>query len=360
MRRALALGAVLLALEGMARLAFGSDFVFKRLFSPLDEPSWRLRWLRARKEAPGPTPFSFDRHDARLGWTLAPGLRELELWGGKRLSSNSHGLRGVREPELPKPEGLWRIAVFGDSFTFGEEVSDHETFAHQLEKLLADQGTPVEVLNFGVHGYGHDQMLLRLRQALPVFQPDVVILGYVSDDSLRNLWTFRDYAKPRFRLQDGRLELEGVPVPAPAELAAREARRSRFFDLLTMLSTRMSWRFSDRASEVDRLTDALLSAIAREARAAGVQPAFVLLPAWNELAALEPQPLPAEAFVLELARREQVPCLRLRPLFLERARLGAEFEKVGHWGPREHRLTAEGLADFLRRSRLLPEKPALG
>ena len=50
--------------------------------------------------------------------------------------------------------------MLGDSFTFGEDVGDDETYSHHLEQLLP--GT--EVINLGVHGYGHDQMLIYLRE----------------------------------------------------------------------------------------------------------------------------------------------------------------------------------------------------
>jgi hypothetical protein len=229
-------------------------------------------------------------------------------------------------------------------------VSDEETFAQQIEDLLPG----VEILNLGVHGYGHDQMLLTLREALPLYRPDVVLVGHVTDDSLRNVTTFRDFAKPRFRLRDGRLELEGTPVPTPGEVLARERWRSRLFDLVAMLRARIGWRWGDRMAEVDQLTDALLSEIFREASAAGARPAVALLPAWNELGALQAEPLPGEAFVIEVARRKRVPCLRLRPLFLEGTRIGAEYERVGHWGPVEHRLAAGGIVDFLRREKLVP------
>lgn len=345
-----------LVLEGMARLAVGSEAIFARIASPYDEPSWRLRWLRQRGGDLAPTRLSFDRHHAERGWTLAPDLRDLPVFAGKRLSSNSRGLRGEREFATPKPAGVYRIAFFGDSFTFGEDVSDDETFAHHVERLLAadlPEGR-LEVLNFGIHGYGHDQMLLYLRETLPLYQPDVVVLGYVSDDSLRNLTRFRDFAKPRFRLNGGRLVLEGVPVPTPEQLIARERWRPRLFDLLTMAKERIAWRWGGRAAEVDRLTDALLSEIVHETRAAGARPAIALLPAFGELRAQESAPLPAEAFVLEVAAREQVPCLRLRPLFLERARLGAELPATGHWNAREHRWAAGGIADFFRREKLTP------
>jgi hypothetical protein len=347
-------GVTLLAMEGAARWVVSSEAILPRLSSPYDEPSWRLRWLLGRQSGAAMTRQSFDRHHPIRGWALAPGLRDVPVFDGKRLSSSSRGVRGAREPAVPKPAGKLRIALFGDSFTFGEDVSDDETFGHQMERLLADAGTPAEVLNFGVHGYGHDQMLLYLRETLPLYQPDVVVLGYVTDDSLRNMTTFRDYAKPRFHLRaDGSLVLAGTPVPAPEELLARERWRSRLWDLLQMAATRAAFRWGDRALEVDRLTDALLSEIAREARAAGARPAIALLPAFNELAAPDPAPLPAEAFVLGIAERGKIPCLRLRPLFLDHARRGAELETVGHWGPLEHRIAAGGLVGFLYREDLV-------
>lgn len=350
---------LVLTMEGLARLALSSDWIFSNISSPYDEPSWRLRWLRSPAAAGGPlTRLSFDRHHPERGWSLAPKLRDLPVFAGKKLSSSSRGLRGAREPVIPKNADTLRIALFGDSFTFGEDVGDEETFGHQMERLFEDTATAasptVEVLNFGVHGYGHDQMLLYLREALPIYQPDIVILGYVSDDSLRNMTTFRDFAKPRFRLDNGELVLEGVPVPTPAALIASQRFHSRLFDLLTMAATRLAFRWGDRAAEVDRLTDALLSEIARETRGAGARPVFALLPAFSELSAPDAAPLPAEAMVMDIAERENIPCLRLRPLFLQRARLGAELNKVGHWGPREHQLAAAGLVDFLRRERLVP------
>ena len=229
-------------------------------------------------------------------------------------------------------------------------MSDDETFAHQVERLLPG----VEVLNFGVHGYGHDQELLYLREALPLYRPDVVLVGHVTDDSMRNMLAFRSFAKPRFRLADGELHLEGVPVPTPAQVLERAPWQSRFVDLLAMARERLLWRWGDRIGETDRLTDAILTAIFRESRAAGARPGIVLLPVWGELGVADPAPLPGEQFVTAVAAREKVPSLALRPLFVERARLGAEFERREHWRPLEHRLAAGGIADFLRREGLVP------
>lgn len=339
-----------LMLEGVARWVVGSESLLARISSPFDEASWRLRWVNRHRDGEAPYAFSFDVHHPVRGWAVAPNVRNLEVFDGKRLSTDSHGLRGTREVPFEKAPGTLRIAIFGDSFTFGEEVSDDETFAHQLERLLPG----VEVLNFGVHGYGHDQELLYLREALPLYRPDIVLVGHVTDDSMRNMLAFRSFAKPWFRLQGGNLELHGTPVPAPAEFLAAHARGSRLVDLLTMARERVLWRWGDRVGETDRLTDAILTAIFRDARAAGARPGIVLLPVWGELGVADPAPLPGEQFVSALAAREGVPCLALRPLFVERARLGVEFERREHWRPLEHRLAAGGIADFLHREGLVP------
>jgi len=51
------------------------------------------------------------------------------------------------------------ILLFGCSFTVGEGLNDHETFAWQLSELL---GPKFQVYNYGFHGYGSHQMLALL------------------------------------------------------------------------------------------------------------------------------------------------------------------------------------------------------
>jgi hypothetical protein len=57
--------------------------------------------------------------------------------------------------------GTAKIAAYGDSFVFGAEVNEDETFPHYLGQLL-HQTVP----NHGVGGYGPDQAVLRLARHL--------------------------------------------------------------------------------------------------------------------------------------------------------------------------------------------------
>ena len=92
-------------------------------------------------------------YESLRGWTLKsnldinnPGTPE------KILHTNSKGIRGVSEYAYQKLASKKRILILGDSFTFGDEVSDDATYPYYLEKMIPG----FEVLNFGVNGYGHD------------------------------------------------------------------------------------------------------------------------------------------------------------------------------------------------------------
>jgi lysophospholipase L1-like esterase len=91
---------------------------------------------------------------------------------------NAHGMRD-RPREIDKPAGMRRIAVLGDSITFGYWVAEEDAFPHQLEGLL---GPGVEVLNFGVPGYNLEQETEILRERALGFSPDVVIVALCLND----------------------------------------------------------------------------------------------------------------------------------------------------------------------------------
>lgn len=236
----------------------------------LHSSAWRReRWLRDHGPAGKVThQHRIDRHDPLLGWTLLENLDGVSV-GGARVHSNSQGMRGRREYPLEPGAGL-RIVALGDSFTFGECVEDGEAFAAQVEAAIA----PGEVLNLAVHGHGHDQQLLRLREQGLAYRPDVVLLGFLNADVERNQLWFRDYAKPRFRLRGGSLVLENVPVPAPeAFLASVRLRAAGYAQMLFDVV------FADRLERRNRKrTEAILNALVSEARAAGARPAMVYLP----------------------------------------------------------------------------------
>lgn len=102
-------------------------------------------------------------HDGRLGWDHDP--------AGDRI-------RVVPDinPRFAEHSAVQRILAIGDSFTFGAEVDGHETYPHQLQKILK-KGRPTQCVNMGVPGYGIDQAVLKYTYWGRHLNPDVVIFG---------------------------------------------------------------------------------------------------------------------------------------------------------------------------------------
>ena len=173
-----------------------------------------------------PSNISYFVPDDLLGWSIGPSRRS-----GDGLYSSS--VEGIRSPSPGVSYGehrpAHRIALIGDSFTFGLEVPFEATWGDRLQQGL---GPEVQVLNFGVDGYGVDQAYLRYSKDVQAWQPDLVILGFICNDLYRSMavytfvsfpeWEF-PFAKPRFIDNRGELELLNVPVLDPQEIVAHRA-----------------------------------------------------------------------------------------------------------------------------------------
>lgn len=103
------------------------------------------------------------------------------------------GAHGIRSNGAPSPDGPAVLAI-GDSFTFGQNVSDHESWPACVERGL---GRPV--INAGVSGYGSAQAVLRGHQLVAEMPVDTVLLSIL---------VARDLDRDRRRY------LNGFPHPA--------------------------------------------------------------------------------------------------------------------------------------------------
>jgi len=151
-------------------------------------------------------------HHPSLGW--APKANSLT----KDVQVNSQSIRSTHDYFSSVDPKRVRVSAFGDSFTFGAEVGNTATWEYQLE----ERDARFEVLNFGVGAYGLDQAYLRYLQDGTDFHPDIVIIGFMSENIYRNLNVFRPfyssmygtsiYTKPRFTVDNGHLSLIKNPL----------------------------------------------------------------------------------------------------------------------------------------------------
>ena len=139
-----------------------------------------------------PAPTNLHISDPNLGWKLTPGASgEWTVEGASFVQVNSDGLRD-REHTKAKPPNTLRVAVLGDSFTEAVQVPVEQTFGSKLEQKLGNceavKGRKkVEVINFGVQGYGTAQELIMLRKKVWDYSPDIVILAfYIGNDVINN------------------------------------------------------------------------------------------------------------------------------------------------------------------------------
>jgi hypothetical protein len=103
------------------------------------------------------------------------------------VKTNALGLRG-REPAMPKPDGVTRLLVLGDSFIFGNGASDQDLMCTRLQAGLGARGHAVEVINGATGSYSTLLHYLALRDRLLSYQPDVVLLWYDLGDLQDDYW----------------------------------------------------------------------------------------------------------------------------------------------------------------------------
>lgn len=111
--------------------------------------------------------YFFVMPEAVLGYRPRPGVsvQSIKKYLGKvvydvRYTVGENGLR-VSPPARDDAGGC--ALFFGDSFTWGEAVQDHETAAYQLGAL---SGGSRRMYNFAFTGYGPHQMLAQLQRGI--------------------------------------------------------------------------------------------------------------------------------------------------------------------------------------------------
>src|SRR5579875_1121158 len=144
--------AALLVVEGLLRLC-------PALAGPLSTPAEKIY---------------FARYDPELGWAPRPLVTGIHRDDGFSVfvSQNAWGLRAAADVgPARRVAGRRRILVLGDSYVWGYGAAQHELFT---DPAVAGDG--VDLVNFGVSGYGTDQELLFYRRLGTRFDVDEVAL----------------------------------------------------------------------------------------------------------------------------------------------------------------------------------------
>ena len=322
------------------------------------------------------------------GWMVGP---EYEV----EIRINADGLRD-RSHSREKEAGTRRVLVFGDSFVEGWGVRLEDSVSKLLEENLQQRSasSSVEVINFGVAGFGTDQEMLLFEKLGSQYRPDQVLVFFYANDLANNssrmgIGAERGY-KPQFRLgRNGQLFLTGVPVKkvpfwdedawraqpwkrrlgkylyehwhlyvllhkvlAPAEVKAEQ--RQMFYESL------YGKGYDPRIGQAWELTGRLLQSFKEKVVGANAQLLLVYVPAIVQVEE-ENWTMKRDLYGLigefdlrkpnrELARlaaRYDIPMLDLNEEFARQARRQILYFRESHWNPQGHALAARLVADYL-------------
>ena len=335
----------LVLLEGGARLVKGKPLFYWRNFVET-----RIDVIRSVYPI---------RYDSMLGWAPKPGDYTDSNYWGKTLTILEEGVRSNGRVS-PAPSAPVILAV-GDSFTFGSQVADEETWPAALQGLSGRR-----VINGGVFAYGLDQTVLRAEALVEIFAPDLLVVAFIPDDVHRTERSVRTgAAKPYFEIADGGLVLRNVPVPRhePSVGAIGAVRRVFGYSYLVDGVMRRlgldEWWYLGEWDNVREHDDGeavaalLMERLAALGAARGI-PVVVLAQYTTELYEERPR---QSGVVIAAARENGLPVVDLYAATRALAEQDPErFRSLyhGHMTAKGNRFVAEALHRFLNQNGLLP------
>jgi hypothetical protein len=338
---------------------------------------------------------AFRQPDEVLGWVPAPGAHgRWRREGDADVAITEHGFRGVPIPAGRPERDTLRIALVGDSYVEARQVALEDSLGGRLGGDLASCATtPVEVLAFGVSGYGTAQEYLLYRERIAAYHPDLVVLAFLSGNDVADnhpALQGSQSTRPFFAVgPEGSLVLD-ASFRESAAFRARVAepgwrslvRRSRLVRALGALdghgdgAVRGELGLSDEiysppATDVWRdaweRTEAILRHYAHDVRADGARFAVVSL---SNATQVDPDPAVRDRYreavrsesldypderIAAAGARDGYPVLALAPVLRAQAEtLGAQLHGfpntvmgTGHWNERGHELASRELARWL-------------
>lgn len=194
--------------------------------------------------------------------------------------ANALGFRDRERSPAPGDRTV-RLAVLGDSFTFGQGVAFSEIYTQILERELSRQVSPwtVEVMNFGVQGFTvADEVGTYLDIAAPL-RPHIAVLAIVSDDlNPRRSENFVDAKGYLTKRVGGTSPLKAYLRQSRLMLLAKDAYLKLRYrgPAAPAMAPDAPQPAGPELAVLDRSLDAFLPACARD----GVVPVFAMLDSW--------------------------------------------------------------------------------
>lgn len=210
--------------------------------------------------------------DPLLGPRLRPG------WSGRfpgkfEVAADARGFRSTGLPVPPAPQA--RVAVMGDSCSFGWGLDTPNTFVAQLDARQRANGAPIfELWNAAYPGTSAVAGEYVLREKVLPLHPDVVILGFSANNAFR-FADVNDASRFRFFSLRKALAQSRAWAVSAAWLANRNPPKHNPRTRSVVLN--LPLEKVSRVATLEQFTVAM-RAMVRDTRASGATPTFLIFP----------------------------------------------------------------------------------
>ncbi|TAN45281.1 MAG: hypothetical protein EPN22_04630 [Nitrospirae bacterium] len=304
--------------------------------------------------------------DAKLGYIPRVGFDSTENFWGTKVTIGDDGIRSNGGDPGPHRKNSPKILAVGDSFTFGDQVSNDETWPAYLERL-----TGIPVLNGGVFGYALDQIVIRAGMLTEKYRPEILLISFIPDDITRSeLANRRNTPKPYYTVEGNRLVLHDSHIiekniTAPAFLwdSARNILGYSYFihrvmsknaPTLWYYGTYQYWKKS--GADPEQVSCLLMDKLKELETASGAK--TILIAQYSSSPSARHLALSKK--LIDCAKKTGINVLDFYPVLEEIKRNAPEKHSRmfdGHMTALGNRIIAQELKDHLKEKKYLPLKP---
>ena len=267
--------------------------------------------------------------------------------------TNAQHMRALKNFSYEKSPGVIRIALMGDSFTWGADVPFKYTYGSILEELVLNS----EVLNFGVEGVGIDVMYLRWKYESLKFNPDVMVFTMFIDDIRRARPCIH---KPKLSRKGGNLEITNLPPPSYEEILKtyKEPKvMSYFFEHLIFKINTIGGSLKEYQNGLDIL-ELQLNEMKLYSQREHSYFMVLLIEAGNDYKNNKLE-LDYIDKTKEILRKMQIPYITSKEIFGRERFVATDtspFKNMGHFTPEGYGLLAQGIKNKLEKDGVIQKQ----
>jgi hypothetical protein len=213
------------------------------------------------------------------------------------------------------------VLLYGDSFAkCSQSATCFEEILNNDEQFSRDH----YLLNYGVDGYGVDQIFLLLQNTIDLYEDPFVVFSLMTADLDRSILTVRIGQKPRFRIEDDSLMLEQTPIyPNPDDFFAKNPPRIRSYLYRRILYANfVPKRFrsflrreSARTNEKTQINEMIILEAVRELNARRIDYVFVIFHGnWRAVGTIDSEGDWRDRFLKKLFEEHEIPYIWSRDI----------------------------------------------